>query len=432
MNLTSKKRNLLILFSIVLLNICSCSEQENKNDEIIRPVYVSDVINKTVPIYVNAFGYLTAENNIDIKSQVTGKILSCSFKQGQEVKKGDLLFTIDPRVYEAQLKQAQADLKQDLADLKYQKYIVQHDQKLQLHGAISSQDYIQFLTNLQKTNAKIQSAEASVDDYKINVEYCKIKSPIDGITGVRQVDPGNIVTANTGPTLVNIKSINPLYLDFTIPEDNFLRLQNAMKKSKLKVLVFVDEFGIANTIAGKMYTGYLKFFDNSIDNETGTIFLRAVIPNQNKELWPGQFVRLFLVLDEIENATLVPYESVGQGLKGDYIFLVDKDNKARLKYVKVGQKEGDYIVINSKNVKPGEKVVTVGQMGLAPGVKVKILEEQKFNTPDFTREKKAKPSKVIKSTDKIQKDKIINKDVLKSRKIPRNITSELKKNADQK
>ena len=414
------KKIILIMFCSSILLLSSCEKKQQERTEVVRPVHVGKAIKMNVPVYIQSFGYLTAKNNIDIESQVTGKILSCYFQQGQEVNKGDLLFTIDPRMYQSQLDQAKANLNQDKADLKLKQFIVNKDKNLEQHGAIAHQDYYQLLTDLEKLKAKISGDKAIVENNEIMLDYCKIKSPIDGITGVRQIDPGNIVMGNSGPTLVNIKTVNPLYLDFTIPENNLFRLENAMDNKKLKVLVFVDEFGMKKPTAGNMYVGTLEFFDNSIDHETGTIFLRAIVSNKNKELWPGQFVRLFLILDNIDNAVLVPYQAVNQGLNGDYIFTVDKNNRAQLHYVKAGLKEDSYIVINDKNVEPGDKIVTVGQMGLEPNVKVNIVKEDKFPPPDFSKVEKANFSKVKNTREKISKKSFINKDIVKSKKILRN------------
>ena len=326
--------------------------------------------------YIESFGYLNAVNNVNIKAQVTGKIEKCFFKEGQEVKKGDTLFTIDSRVYQAKINELQAQLKSDLTDLKNKQYIVDKDKGLAKTGAIPQQDFVRFLTALEMSQAAVELDKATIVQNEINLEYCTITSPIDGITGKRQVDPGNIVTANTGPTLVNIKSVNPLYVDFTIPEKNLFRLKDAMAKNKLKVVVKVEEFGVDEDKKGALYEGTLEFVNNEVSNQTGTIFLRALIPNADQRLWPGQFVRVYLVLNEYENALLVPYISVQQGLKGYYLFAV-KNKKAVLKYVTPGQRQDDYIVITSKEkdaVKAGDIVVTVGQMGLAPNVLVNILD----------------------------------------------------------
>jgi membrane fusion protein, multidrug efflux system len=408
------KRCTFTVFCMLSLFLCSCNKPQPQERNVERPVHIASTIKMTVPVYVQSFGYLNAKNSIDIKSQVTGKLVSCNFNQGQEVKKGDLLFLVDSRLYQSQLDQATAELKQDKADLELKQFIVDKDMNLEKHGAISHQSYRQLVTDLEKLKAKISYDEAMIENNKIMLGYCQIKSPVDGVAGIRQVDAGNIVTANSGPTLVNIKTVNPLYLDFTIPEANLFRLENAMNSHRLKVLLFVDEFGMENPTDGRMYNGFLEFFNNSIDHETGTIFLRALVSNKGKKLWPGQFVRLFLVLDEIKDAVLVPSQAVNQGLNGKYIFVIDKNDRAQLHYVKVGLTEGSYVVVEGKAISAGDKVVTVGQMGLAPNVKVRIVGRDKFPKPDFSKAETAGYSKVMKSGEKISKDKFLNKDIIKS------------------
>jgi len=348
-----------------------------------RPVQSGTVITQGVPNYIETFGYLNSINNVDIQSQVTGKIEECYFKEGQQVKKGDLLFSIESRIYKAILDQAKAQLKSDMADVKTKQFIVDKDKKLAQTNAISQQDYINLVAKLEMALAAVELDKATIEQNQINLDYCKITSPIDGVTGKLQVDAGNIVTSNSGPTLVNIKSTDPLYADFTIPENNLFRLRNSMKKNKLEVIIKIEEFGVHENKTGALYTGVLEFINNEVSNKTGTIFLRAIIPNSDGKLWPGQFVRVYLVLDIVKDALLVPYISVQQGLKGYYLFII-RNNKAILNYVTPGLRHDDYITITTIKkgaIKSGDKVVTVGQMGLAPNVGVKVLKENKFQRP---------------------------------------------------
>jgi len=394
----------LSLFLPVL--ILGCSEKKNTAKmDFARPVQSGTVITQSVPNFIESFGYLNSINNVDIKSQVTGKIEKCYFKEGQEVKKGDLLFSIDPRIYQAKVDELSAQLKSDLADVKTKQYIVDKDKRLAETKAMAEQDYINYLTQLEMAQATVELDKATIEQNKINLDYCKITSPIDGVTGKREVDPGNIVTANSGSTLVNIKSIDPLYADFTIPEKNLFRLRGSMKKNKLQVVVQIEEFEVKENKTGALYTGTLEFINNEVSNKTGTIFLRAIIPNPKEELWPGQFVRVYLILNIDKNALLVPYVSVQQGLKGYYLFTIER-NKAILHYVNPGLKHNDYIAITTvkKNaIKPGNKVVTVGQMGLTPNVNVKIIKEAKFQCPP---------------TPKYYLDRVVNKNQNKKMQIP--------------
>jgi len=327
-----------------------------------RSVETATAEKKDVVIFIESFGNLTSPNDVDIKSQVTGQIKEVHFREGDLVKAGDMLFTIDPSQYKAQLEKAEAALIQDLADLKLKRDTVERNRKLLEKELLSQQDFDKFQTDVTSAEAAIKTDNANIDLAKINLNYCYITSPIDGVTGKRQVDPGNIVTANTGPTLVNVKSIDPLYVDFTIPERDLDDVRLAMSEGKLKVVITLEK-------EDGSYEGELHFLDNTVDNTTGTVLLRAVVPNHKVKLWAGQFVIVRLNLMTKRNAIVVPYEAVQIGQKGSYLFVVTADNKAELRNVAVGNKEDDRIIIED-GLKAGERVVTVGQMGLRPGAPV--------------------------------------------------------------
>ncbi|MCP4179910.1 MAG: efflux RND transporter periplasmic adaptor subunit [bacterium] len=375
-----------ICISLAVLSVSCSKEEDNAQFKIKRTVQVGKALSYDVPIYVNNIGSLSAVKSVNIISQVTGEIMKCYFKQGQCVKKGDLLFTIDPRLYQASLDQADASLKQDQADEQLQKYILEKDKNLPRTGAIATQVFAQYIAQFNKTLAKVELDKANIEEYAIKLSYCRITSPIDGITGFREVDPGNVVMANNGPTLVNVKSIDPLYVDFTISERNLTRLKHAMAKRELKVIVQTQTANLEDKMESCFYEGVLKVLSNAVDNKTGTILLRAVVPNKDRLLWPGQFVNVKLIFFIKKNALLVPYQSVSQGQKGYYVFLV-KNNKAVLEYVKPGLKEEGYIEITPLRkgaVKSGDMVVTVGQMGLAPGSDVKIVKTVTFELPSLS------------------------------------------------
>lgn len=372
-------------FALVLLSQLSCSKKESGGGGApARPVHTAQVINADVPIYIDAIGILAADLSVDIKSQVTGKIISAKFTEGQSVKEGDTLFEIDTRSYQALLDQSKALLKQNNADMSIALWIAEKDKKIAATGAMSAQDYARILATYEKTLGMVEADKATVWQNEISLEYCKITSPIAGITGTRQVDPGNIVTENNGPTLVNIKSIDPLNVDFSISERNYSILRESMNKGSLKVIVSTESFGEGNSIIQNHYSGTLDFLNNTIDPATGNIYLRASIPNPKKEIWPGQFVSVRLIYYIKKNAILVPNQAVNMGLKGNFIFVV-KDNKAQLLWVKTGLKEGDYTIIEGivgeGKLNSGEHVVTVGQMGFVPDVAVNIVGKDTFEQP---------------------------------------------------
>lgn len=328
-----------------------------------RPVTTTVAGQKDVPFYIESFGNLNAPNNVDVRSQVTGQIQSVHFEEGKEVKKGDLLFSIDPRPFQADLEKAQASLIQSSADFKLKKETLDRNRGLFQSKLISQQDFDQYTTNAATSEATMKLDQASVDLARINLEYCSITAPINGRTGKRNVDPGNIIQSNTGPVLVNIKTVDDLYVDFTIPETELGRVREAQDKNKLKVEVTAE-----NDVKSP-YTAELQFLDNAVDNTTGTVQLRALLKNDDRRLWPGQFIRIKLILGIDRSAVVVPYEAVYIGQKGPYAFVVGADNKADLRIVTTGSRYGDQIVV-ADGIKTGEKVVVTGQMGLAPGVPV--------------------------------------------------------------
>ncbi len=359
----------LLLVSTILLTQ-GCSGKKPQKEVPPRPVEAGVAIQKDVPIYIESFGNMYPPNDVNIISQVTGQIKEASFKDGDIVSRGDMLFTIDPAPYKADLDKAEAALSQDLADLKLAKDTLARNKKLFDKELISQQDLDQYQTNVASLEGKVKLDNAEIELARINLGYCFIHSPIDGLTGRRLVDPGNVVTENDGPTLVNIKTIDPLYMDFTVPEVELDRIRNAMSEGTLKVDLSVTE---SNDYS---YSGELHFLDNAVDNSTGTVLLRAIVSNKDKALWAGQFVRVRLILYIQKDAILVPYEAVQLGQDGPYLFAITPDNKADLRAVTTGNREDDHIIVE-KGVSVGEKVVISGQMGLSPGVTVIDVAQQK-------------------------------------------------------
>ncbi|MFA5096899.1 MAG: efflux RND transporter periplasmic adaptor subunit, partial [Candidatus Omnitrophota bacterium] len=312
-------------------------------------------------------GSLAPTSDVDIKSQVTGQIKEVRFNEGQEVRKGDLLFIIDPSPFQAELDKAQAALAQDIADLNLKKDTLERNKSLFTAQLISQQDFDKYEADFLSAEQKIKLDQANIDLAKINLGYCNIISPVDGLTGKRQVDPGNIVTANTGPTLVNIKTLDPLYVDFTVPESELARVRASKEEGQLEVKVSLQEDPAVS------YSGTLQLLSNTVDNTTGTIALRAFVDNKEKKLWPGQFVQVRLILGILRDAVIVPYEAVELGQNGYFLFVVTKENKADLRLVTIGPQIDDNVVILT-GVSSGEKVVTSGQMGLSPGADVMVIK----------------------------------------------------------
>lgn len=356
-----------IVLFLVLGNGCS---EKKKSTLPPRPVQTAVAFQKDVPYYMEAFGNLTPLRNVDIRSQVTGKILKVHFKEGQKVAEGDMLFTIDPAEYKSALDKAAAALQVDEADLKLKKDTLERNRPLVGKELVSQQDFEKLETDVDGKEAQILLDEANVELARINLDYCYIKSPVNGIIGRVFVDPGNIVPANSGPVLANVKVINTLYVDFTVTDRQLAQVREAMATGILKVWLRVlgDDKNV--------YEGELKVIENSVDNTTGTIFLRATISNENYALWAGQFVYVKLILGTQKDAVLVPYAAVQSGQKGTFAFVVTPDQKAELRIVEIGSRQDDDIVIE-KGIKAGEKVVTYGQMGLSQGALVKEVQPAK-------------------------------------------------------
>jgi membrane fusion protein, multidrug efflux system len=367
--LVTKACFVLLIIPVISL-VSGCSGKKPQKEMPPRPVNTGVAIQKDVPIYIESFGNMYSPNDVNIISQVTGQIKEAGFKDGDIVSRGDILFTIDPDPYKADVDKAEAALAQDTANLKLAKDTLDRNKKLFDKELISRQDLDSYETNVASLEAKTALDKANIELSRINLGYCFIHSPIDGLTGRRLVDPGNVVTENDGPTLVNIKTIDPLYTDFTVPEAELDRIREAMREGALKVELSV----VGNN--DYSYSGELHFLDNAVDNSTGTVLLRSIVPNKDKALWAGQFVRVRLILYTQKDAILVPYEAVQLGRDGLYLFAVTPDNKAELRTAKAGNRENSHIIIE-EGVRAGEKVVTAGHLGLSPGVAVIDVTQQK-------------------------------------------------------
>jgi len=358
----------LLLLALTLLAFSGCAKKKPAPQIPPRPVQVAVASTRDVPVYLDNFGNLVSPNDVDIVSQVAGKIAAVHFSEGDEVKEGELLFSIDPREYQAALDRARAALAGAEADLKLKRQTLERNRPLLAKNLISQQDFDTLQTEVEAAEAQVKLDRAAVRQAEIDLGYCSITAPVAGVTGKRMVDPGNVVVANTGAVLVNIRSLDPLYLDFTLPENDLIEVRRWMDQGTLRLEV---------TPTGDPdgpYPGDLKLIDNTIDDSTGTIALRASIPNPERKLWPGQYATVRLVLYTAKDAIVVPGAAVQLGQEGVYLFVIKDDNTADLRDdIKVGLGEGEDLVIE-KGVKAGEKVVTTGQLGLSPGAKVQIQD----------------------------------------------------------
>ncbi|WP_244082117.1 efflux RND transporter periplasmic adaptor subunit [Desulforhabdus sp. TSK] len=334
------------------------------------PVLAGTAVEKTVPVELRAIGNVQPYATVAIKAQVTGELVSVQFKEGQEVKKGDLLFTIDPRPFEAKLRQAEANLARDRAQLQNARKQAERYSSVAQKGYVSAEQFDQITANAAALEASVKAGEAAVESARLELKYCSIRSPLDGVAGVVKIDQGNIVKASDKDNvLVVINQVRPIYVSFSVPEQNLFSLRKYMASQKLEVTA---------TVPGgedRPPRGELTFLDNTVDPATGTIQLKATFANTEKLLWPGQFVNVLLRLTTLEGAVVIPGEAVQTGQEGPYVYVVKPDFTVEYRKVVLGRPVDNEIVI-LQGLAPGEKVVTDGQLRLAPGTQVKILDPQ--------------------------------------------------------
>jgi multidrug efflux system membrane fusion protein len=330
-----------------------------------RPVAVAEVVQKDVPRYLDEIGTCAAFETVQVQSQVSGQIVARNFQDGAEVKKGDLLFNIDPRPYQATLDQAKGQLAQAQAQLILDQITLKRQQELRARNVTSPQDLDVAQGTVNSDEAKVKSAQAAVDAAQVNLDYCSIRSPIDGRAGLRNVDTGNVVTGGTGgAVLLTIQQLDPIYTDFTVAETDLPLVRPYLNGPSLKVLTDTPDDGNDPRV------GDLYFIDNAVQPGAGTVKARAQTPNPDRKFWPEEFVRVRLILDTIKDAKLVPSQAVQISQNGPYVFVVKPDNTVDMRPVKPGQpQDGDTVVIES-GVQANEIVVVSGQIALAPGVKV--------------------------------------------------------------
>jgi multidrug efflux system membrane fusion protein len=326
-----------------------------------RAVAVAKVITKNVPLYLDEIGTCTAAETVQVQAQISGQIIARDFEDGADVKKGDVLFRIDPRSFEAALASAQADAV--LAHATFQRQT-----ELRSKAVVASQDYDVARANAMKADAAVKVAQ-------VNLDYCTIQSPIDGRTNIRNVDVGNLV-GPTSPPLVTVQRLDPIYTDFTVAEPDIPLVRQHLNGPPLRVLTETENDKLPPRV------GELTFIDNAVQPGAGTVRARATTENHDHALWAAQFVRVRLILETLKNAILVPSSAVQIGQNGPYVFVVKSDSTLDLRQVKPGQRqEGDMTVI-TEGVKPGETVVTRGQLQLAPGMKVAVQEDKRAAAGD--------------------------------------------------
>jgi multidrug efflux system membrane fusion protein len=351
----------ILAMGLPFLAACSNGKQPPRS----VPVVAETADQKDVPLQITAIGNVEAYNTVSIKSQVSGEIADVLFREGQDVKKGARLFKIDPRPFEAALRQAEAALARDRAQAKNAQENSKRYAVLAEKGFVSRQEYDSARTNADALDAVVKADEAAVENARLQLEYTAINSPIDGRTGAIAVQKGNIVKANDTPALVTINQLTPIYVTFSVPEQELSNIKKYRAAGELRVEASIPQNG------PKAAVGALTFIDNKVNTATGTILLKATFPNHDRSLWPGQFVDVLLTLTTERSRVVVPSQAVQTGQQGQYVYVVKDDMTAELRIVTPGRTYENWTVID-KGVAAGEKIVTDGQLRLVPGAKVEI------------------------------------------------------------
>jgi multidrug efflux system membrane fusion protein len=329
------------------------------------PVIVALAEARDVPVFIRGLGNVQAYKTVAIRSRVEGQIVKISFEEGQDVKAGDPLFQIDPRPFKAMLDQANANLKKDEAQLEGAQLDLERYGKLVPTGFQSKQSWDQQKATVDALRASIEADKAQIDTAQLNLAYADIRAPIDGRTGQRLVDLGNMIQANQNTTLVTITQIKPIFVNFTIPQYANHNLRKSQAKHPLTVIVYSAD----DTY--KLAEGELTLVDNQIESQTGTLRLKATFANTDEQLWPGEFVNVRLELAMRKDAVTVPQRVVMQGASGTYAYVVGPDNTAERRTIEVEATQDGFAVIG-KGIALGEKVVVDGQYRLSNGSPVRI------------------------------------------------------------
>src|SRR5688572_1760594 len=403
-----------IALLIAGLSLAGCVNKAQQNFERPpAPVTVASAVSQDVSSYLDALGKIVARETVAIQPQVSGRIMKIHFTDGANVRRGQLLFTIDPRPFEANLRQAQANLSGDaalkkqaeanlareVAREKWGRTQVERYRTLVEQGVVPSEQYQQLRADYDTLKANTEAARAAVrsvdetlkvnnaaiETAKVQLSYCYIHSPIDGRAGQRLADVGNVVNpggsgggdSTTGipsNALLIIERLDPIYADFTISQNNLTAVQQQMRAGTLKA-----EVRLPDTVNDPIL-GQLTFVDNAVQNETGQVTLRATLPNPGHRFWPGRFVNVRLVLSTVQSAVLVPASAPQMSANGSYVYVVKPDATAEQRPVSLGQRQGDLIVVE-QGVQAGEQVVTDGQLGVTPGGKVAVQQPREANSP---------------------------------------------------
>ena len=332
------------------------------------PVTVSPVLQKNVPLEMAGIGNVEAYSNVAVKSRIGGELKKIHFREGQEVRRGDLIFTIDPQPFEAALKQAQANLARTTALAQKAQEDFRRYQDLIQKEYISREQFDQARANADALQAALKADQAAVENAHLNLSFCFIQAPLTGAAGGLTFHQGAQIKANDDKAMVTINQVQPVYVSFSVPEQHLTEIKKYSTRGPLKVRAALDQSGDFTQ------EGWLTFIDNTVDQATGTIRLKGTFANPHKQLWPGQFVRVSLALAVQSGALVIPYQAVQTGLEGTYVFVATAEQKAEARPITVSRAFDGQAVIE-KGLQAGEQVVTDGQFQLVPGTRLQIKQE---------------------------------------------------------
>lgn len=361
---------ILLFFCTIFFFLAACQSRDSKKPKSAPavPVSVSTAVQRDVPVELRAIGNVEAYSTVSLKSRVEGQLSAVYFQEGRDVKKGEMLFLIDPRPFEEAVRQAEANLARDVVQADNAELDVQRYAELFKEELVSKQQYDKVKTNYEALKAIVKADKAVLENAKLQLQYCCLRSPINGRIGSILVNQGNMIKANDTVMAV-INQISPIYVSFSVPEQELTRIKKAMSAKKLKTEAIIQGSETYSAI------GELTFINNAVDQTTGTIMLKATFPNKDKMLWPGQFVNVALTLGIQRNAVIIPHQAVQTGQEGQYVFVVRSDNTVELRPVVTGIRYDQEITIE-KGLQPGEVVVTDGQLRLIAGAKVQIKKDR--------------------------------------------------------
>lgn len=344
------------------------------------PVTVVPAVTQDVPVYLTALGTVQALNTVTVNAQVSGQLKSLHFTEGDEIQQGALIAEIDPRTFQSSLDQAEAKKKQDAAQLSASQSTLRRYEDLIKQHFVAAQDLENQRQTVRQQEAMVAADEAAASSARIQLGYTRITAPITGIAGLRQVDVGNLVQANSSTGIVVLTQIHPLNVIFTLPSQNLSEVRAAQAAGNLQVAA-LDRTD-SHVVAGD---GVLKVIDNQIDVTTSTFKLKSEFPNADGQLWPGQFVNVRMLLRTVKDGLVVPTQAVQRGPDGDYVYQLQADNTVTMQPIKtIGEADDTHMLVGS-GLKVGDKMVTEGQFRLKPGAKVTPLapgEVPKAPTPE--------------------------------------------------